>query len=63
MARKLHIGGQAKSAVWEVLNANPAPYVYHVCNANNLSKFADYTFIEIFPSHIVEHLDYVGELQ
>ena len=62
MARRLHIGGTTKSDGWEVLNANPAPYVDHVCNANDLSQFADNTFIEIYASHVVEHLDYIGEL-
>jgi predicted SAM-dependent methyltransferase len=63
MARRLHIGGEAKSEGWEVLNANPAPHVDHVCNANDLSQFADGTFTEIYASHVVEHLDYSGELQ
>lgn len=62
MARKLHIGGKTKSDGWEVLNANPASYVDYVCNANNLSQFSDNTFAEIYASHIVEHLDYNGEL-
>jgi predicted SAM-dependent methyltransferase len=62
MARRLHIGGTAKFDGWEVLNTNPAPYVDHVCNANDLSQFADNTFIEIYASHVVEHLDYIGEL-
>ena len=62
MTRRLHIGGQAKSDGWEVLNANPAPYVDHVCNANDLSQFADNTFIEIYSSHVVEHLDYIDEI-
>lgn len=63
MARKLHIGGQVKSEGWEVLNANPAPYVDHVCNANDLSQFTDNTFAEIYASHVVEHLDYMDELE
>lgn len=62
MVRRLHIGGTARSDGWEVLNANPAPYVDHVCNANDLSQFADNTFIEMYASHVVEHLDYNGEL-
>jgi len=61
--RKLHIGGTSKSDGWEVLNANPAPYVDHVCNANNLSRFADNTFSAIYASHVVEHLDCNGEIQ
>lgn len=62
MVRKLHIGGQIKAEGWEVLNANPAPYVDHVCNANDLSQFPANTFVEIYASHIVEHLDYCFEL-
>ena len=62
MKRKLHIGGKQKSEGWEVLNANPASYVDHVCNANNLSQFTDETFSELYASHIVEHLDYKDEL-
>jgi predicted SAM-dependent methyltransferase len=59
----LHIGGTSKSDGWEVLNATPAPYVDHVCNANDLSHFPDKTFIEIYASHVVEHLDYKNELK
>lgn len=62
MTRRLHIGGTSKSGGWEVLNANPAPYVDHLCNANDLSQFADNTFEEIYASHVVEHFDYSGEL-
>ena len=61
--RRLHIGGKANVPGWEILDAIPAPYVEHVCNANDLSQFADGTFTEIYASHVVEHLDYNGELQ
>ncbi len=60
--RRLHIGGNEKSDGWEILNAVPAPYVDHVCNANDLSMFSDNTFIEIYASHVVEHLDYKDEI-
>lgn len=63
MTRRLHIGGQVRAEGWEVLNANPGPCVDHVCNANDLSQFADNTFDELYSSHVVEHLDYNGELQ
>ena len=63
MKRKLHIGGTQQKDGWEILNANPAPNVDHVCNANDLSQFADGTFSEIYASHIVEHLDYNNELE
>ena len=62
MARRLHIGGKTKSELWEILDAIPAPHVDHVCNANDLLQFSDNTFVEIYASHIVEHLDYVDEL-
>jgi predicted SAM-dependent methyltransferase len=62
MTRKLHIGGSVKAEGWEVLDANPAPHVDHVGNANDLSRFADGTFAEIYASHVLEHLDFTGEL-
>jgi predicted SAM-dependent methyltransferase len=63
MTRKLHIGGCEKAEGWEILNANPAPNVDHVGNANDLSKFPNCTFSEMYASHIVEHLDYKDELE
>ena len=62
MKRKLHIGGKQRADGWEILNANPAPYVDHVCNASDLSRFTDGTFSEIYASHVVEHFDYNKEL-
>ncbi len=63
MSRKLHIGGKVRADGWEVMNALPAPYVDHVCNANDLSRFGNNTFASIYASHVVEHFDYRGELQ
>lgn len=63
MTRKLHIGGWEKAEGWEILNANAVPNVDHVGNANNLSKFSDNTFSEIYASHVVEHLDFKDELE
>jgi len=60
--RRLHIGGEVKSAGWEVLNAAPGPHVDHVCKADTMARFADNTFSEIYASHVVEHLDYGGKL-
>jgi predicted SAM-dependent methyltransferase len=62
MARKLLIGGTSPAPGWEVLNALAAPYVDHVCNANDLSRFEDDTFSDVYASHVVEHLDYRDEL-
>ena len=63
VSRKLQIGGKTRTPGWEVLNIQPGPGVDHVGNANDLSLFDDNEFAEIYASHIVEHLDYVGELQ
>ena len=60
MTRRLHIGGTVAREGWEVLNANAAPYVDHVGNANDLSRFADNTFDAIYASHVIEHLDHVA---
>ena len=62
MERKLHIGGKQKADSWEILNAVQAPYVNHVCNANDLSQFAENTFSEMYASHVIEHFDYQNEL-
>jgi predicted SAM-dependent methyltransferase len=62
MSRQLHIGGKVAAEGWEVLNANPAPYVDHVCNANDLSQFSDNTFSVLYASHVLEHFDYQEEL-
>jgi len=48
---------------WEVLNAVASPVVDHVGNANDLSQFPENTFTQLYASHVVEHLDYNGELQ
>jgi len=63
MSRRLHIGGKIRADGREVVNALPAPYVDHVCNAKDLSRFDNNTFAAIYASHVVEHFDYQGELQ
>ena len=60
--RRLHIGGIHHVPGWEVLNVNPGPYVDHLCDATDLSRFPDNTFAEIYASHIVEHFDYKVQL-
>jgi len=60
--RRLHIGGVVRADGWEILNALDGAHVDHVGNANDLSRFSDGAFDEIYASHVVEHLDYMGEL-
>ncbi len=55
-------GGKYRVEGWEVLDAIPAPHVDHVCDAKNLSQFADNTFSEIYASHVLEHFDFKEEL-
>jgi len=62
MPRRLHFGGKLRSEDWEVLDANPAPYVDHLGDASDLARFADNTFSAIYASHVVEHFDYTGAL-
>jgi len=61
--RKLHIGGRVAAPDWEILDALPGPHVDHLGNANDLSRFPNCTFSDIYASHVLEHLDYQGELQ
>ncbi len=61
--RRLHIGGVERAEGWEVLNAVPGPAVDHVGSAADLRRFADATFAALYSSHVLEHLDFKGELQ
>jgi len=57
--RKLHIWGKQRVNGWEILSAVDAPYVDHLGNAADLSKFADGTFESLYSSHVLEHFDYL----
>ena len=61
--RRLHIGGIERRDGWEVLNAVAGPAVDHVGRADDLSRFADGTFVEVYASHVLEDLDFNDELQ
>jgi len=63
MSRRLHIGGEVRAEGWEVMNALPGPAVDHIGNAKDLSCFESEIFQELYASHVLEHLDYQGELQ
>lgn len=62
-ARRLHIGGVEQRDGWEILNVARGSTVDHVGRADDLSRFADGTFAELYASHILEHLDFTAELQ
>ena len=61
--RRLHIGGQVRKDGWEVLNAVAGPAVDHLGEAQDLSRFPDACFEEIYASHCLEHLDFRGEIE
>ena len=61
--RRLHIGGVERVAGWEILNALPGPSVDYVGDAGDLRRFANATFSALYSSHVLEHLDYTGEVQ
>lgn len=60
--RKLHIGGKEAKAGWEILDAIPNPWVDHVGDAADLSRFGDATFEAVYASHVIEHFDYNRKL-
>jgi predicted SAM-dependent methyltransferase len=60
--KRILIDGKDRAEGREVSDAQPAPNVDHVCNANDLSQFGDNTIAEIYASHVLEHFDYNGEL-
>ena len=62
MTRRLHIGGTVAREGWEILNAIPEPWVDHIGKAEDLSRFEDNTFAEVYASHVLEHLGYQSAL-
>lgn len=62
VGRRLHIGGKHRQEGWEVLNAVAGPYVDHLGDAEDLSRFEDGTFLAVYASHVLEHFDYKDEI-
>jgi predicted SAM-dependent methyltransferase len=60
--RGLHIGGKVVRAGWEILDAIPNPWVDHVGDAADLSRFGDESFDAVYASHVIEHFDYSRKL-
>lgn len=63
MERRLHIGGVESKEGWEIFNICEGDFVDHKGDALDLSRFEDNTFEEIYASHIIEHLDYIKEIE
>lgn len=62
MVRKLNIGGEQGHPEWEIFNIYPGEHVDHVGDAQDLSRFTDETFDEIYASHVLEHFDFKNSL-
>ena len=60
--RRLHIGGQVPHADWKILDVQPGPHVDYVGDCRDLSAFGDNSLLEIYASHVIEHLGYAKEL-
>ncbi len=59
---RLHIGGEEVRSGWKILNIQAKPGVDFIGTATDLSQFADASVLEIYASHIYEHLSYQNEL-
>lgn len=59
---RLHIGGHATHADWKILDVQPGPHVDYVGHCGDLSAFGDDSILEIYASHVIEHLGFVDEL-
>jgi predicted SAM-dependent methyltransferase len=60
---RLHIGGVDPKPGWKILNVQPGPTVDVVGDCTNLGQFSDESVAEIYGSHVLEHLSYIGELE
>ncbi len=55
---RLHIGGRETHPDWKILDVEPRPEVDFVCDAADLSQFADESIAAIYASHVLEHFHY-----
>lgn len=53
---RLHLGGELVRPGWTILNAQPAAGVDVVGTVTDLSMFADGAAVEVYASHVYEHL-------
>lgn len=60
---RLHLGGTAPREGWKILDIQARPGVDYVGNVMDLSMFEDNSVIEVYASHVYEHLDYQTEIR
>lgn len=54
---RLNVGGTRRREGWKILNALPGPEVDFVGDIRDLSSFPDESYIEVYASHVLEHID------
>lgn len=59
---RLHFGGWERREGWKILDIQAGPNADFVGTCSDLSQFADGSVLEIYGSHVYEHLDYRSEL-
>lgn len=59
---RLHIGGQIAHPEWKIFNVQAGPDVDYVGHCADLSRFTDGSILEIYASHVIEHLGFRTEL-
>ncbi len=59
---RLHIGGQICHPDWKILDVRQGPIVDYLGHCTDLSEFDDESIIELYASHVIEHLGYQSEL-
>lgn len=59
---RLHIGGEEVRKGWTIVNIQAKPGVDVVGSCTDLSRFADASVLEVYASHVYEHLGHGDEL-
>ncbi len=59
---RLNIGGTTPLDGWKILNVQPGPGVDFIGDCRDLGQFPDASCLEVYASHVLEHLSYVNEL-
>lgn len=59
---RLHIGGQVAHPDWKILDIEPREHCDYVGSCTDLSQFPDGSVLEIYASHVLEHLGYQHDL-
>jgi predicted SAM-dependent methyltransferase len=59
---RLHVGGEVRKDGWINFNIQSGPAVDLVGSCTNMMQLSDASFVEIYASHVLEHLSYADEL-